>query len=328
MALGTSPQPDRFFDGGTDDEPPERGLRPRIVLERVPGAAPGTGSTDGAASGSTDRFRMLRRIGYDDHRLGPILVPDDLDRATTDLASVPSLFTWLVPKSGRHLPAALVHDGLVGGGGGAGTGEPQYRADAGTIDRAEADRVFRDAMRDGGTGLIRRWLVWSAVTLATVHVGVREWSALRRWRYRIPVYATLLVVAVLGVLATLDLLDLAPSVVGVPWMEDRAAGGVPGGFWPGGFWPSGFWGEVAGGAAGALVVPLLLALTWGRFAVAGAVIGVAMAFLLHVTVVVAALTLGYQALEWATARWPRAVLTAATVLVGAGALVLVVELAW
>ena len=34
---------------------------------------------------------------------------------TTDLASVPMLFTWLVPKSGAHLPAALLHDGLVGG---------------------------------------------------------------------------------------------------------------------------------------------------------------------------------------------------------------------
>ena len=32
----------------------------------------------------------------------------------TDLTSVPWLFTWLVPKTGAHLPAALLHDGLVG----------------------------------------------------------------------------------------------------------------------------------------------------------------------------------------------------------------------
>ncbi len=61
---------------------------------------------------------------------------------------MPSWFTWLIPKSGLHLPAALIHDGLV-----VAPGEPQtYVADH-EIPRATADQIFRDGMRDLGTSL-------------------------------------------------------------------------------------------------------------------------------------------------------------------------------
>ena len=71
-----------------------------------------------------------------------------------------------MPKTGAHLPAALVHDALVAGGG-----EPSYDSTEGhVIDRVQADRVFRDAMADTGTGVVRRWIVWSAVTAATIFV--------------------------------------------------------------------------------------------------------------------------------------------------------------
>ncbi|KAB2809450.1 hypothetical protein F9L07_20710 [Pimelobacter simplex] len=76
-------------------------------------------------------------------------------------------------------------------------------------------------------------------------------------------------------------------------------------------------GRAVGGLAGAVVVPLLLGLTWGRFAIAGAVTGIALAVLLHVTVVLALITLAYQAAEWVARRRPVAAVAIAAVVVGA-----------
>jgi hypothetical protein len=84
--------------------------------------------------------------------------------------------------------------------------------------------------------------------------------------------------------------------------------------------------ELAGGLAGAVVIPLLLALLWGRFRIAGAVVGVTLAVLLHVTVALVALTGFYRLLEWLTARAPTLVLVLVAV-VTAAALVVFVSLA-
>ena len=288
------PEPGRFHDGGTAEEPPQPGSPPRIVLERVEA---------GDVHRRTERFRMLRRLAYRDREYGELLVPVDLHSFDTDLTSVPALFTWLVPRTGRHLPPALLHDGLVHG-----PDEPaSYRSVEGhVLDRVAADRVFRTAMRDTDTGPVRSWLVWSAVTLGTIWHGSGAWSRATHWRYRLAAAATLLVVAVLGVLATLDLLDVVDAV---PWMgADRP-----------------FALELLGGLAGAVVVPLLLGLTWGRFAVAGVVTGIALAVLLHVTVLLAAISLLYLAAEWAGRRRPVAVAVTAGV-VAAASLVLTVLL--
>jgi hypothetical protein len=205
---------------------------------------------------------------------------------------VPVLFTWLVPKTGLHLPATLLHDGLIHP-----PEEITYVSTEGHIVlRAEADRVLRDAMADAGTALIRRWLVWSAVATATMISGAGTgWSKGLRWYYRAIAVVTVLVIAVLGVCATLDLFDVggAPEL---PWMGDRG-------------WSV----ELVGGLAGAFVVPVLLSLLWGRFRIAGAAIGVTLAVLLHVTVALLGLTLLYRALEWLVARAP----TLALLLVGA-----------
>src|SRR5699024_9868845 len=99
----------------------------------------------------------------------------------------------------------------------------------------------------------------------------------RRLYWRAAVVGLIAAVVVLGTLATGDLLGLGP---GVPWMAGPLAT------------------RVLGGAAGALLIPSLLALAWGRFAGAGIITGVALAFLLHVTVVIAAL----YALYWVAER--------------------------
>lgn len=267
----------RFHDGGLparagrpaqDPNPRED---PRIVLERH--------SVEGA-----EQFAMLRRIAYRDRRLGTLLVPADPDTFRTDLTSVPAIFTWLVPKTGAHLPAALLHDGLVHGESEAAT---YVSIEGHVVDRVEADRIFRDAMGDTGTGIVRRWLVWSAVATATLLVpGAADWSRWRRWRHRAAVGVTFLVIGVLGFWATLDLFDIA-GVPSLPWMGERS-------------WSA----ELIGGLAGAVVIPLLLCLLWGRFVVAGAVMGIGLAVLLHVTVGVLAVTGLYWAVERLASRRP------------------------
>lgn len=270
-------QPRRFYDGGQlpyGDDPgaaPDPDADPRIVLERH--------TDDGL-----ERFSLERRLAYLDRHLGEILVPADAG-FRTDLTSVPALFTWLVPKTGAHLPAALLHDALVGG-----RDETSYVATEGhVIDRVEADRVFRDAMADTGTGVVRRWIVWTAVTVATIFVG-REvpWTRRERLARRVAAVTTIGVVLVVGALATADLLDLrgAPAL---PWMGDRPL--VV---------------ELLGGLAGAVVIPLALSLLWGRFRIAGAIAGVMLAVLVHVTVALATISVAYLALERLARRSPAA----------------------
>ena len=85
---------------------------------------------------------------------------------------------------------------------------------------AEIDIPYgRDAMADAGTKLVRRWLIWSAVTMATM--CDREVSAGWKWRWRPPVFLTLGAVAVLGFWAFVDLIDVAIGIPNLCWMGDR-----------------------------------------------------------------------------------------------------------
>jgi hypothetical protein len=285
----------RFYDGGLDADadhagvPPDPEADPRIVLARV---------TDTGR----EQFAMERWIGYRDRHLGELLVPRVTATFRTDLTSVPALFTWLVPKTGLHLPATLLHDGLIHP-----PDDVTYVSTEGhVVLRAEADRVLRDAMADAGTALIRRWLVWSAVATATMLSGAGTgWSRATRRYYRAIAALTVLVITVLGIGATLDLFDVggAPEL---PWMGDRS-----------------WYVELAGGLAGAFVVPLVLSLLWGPFRIAGAVVGVTLAVLLHVTVALLGLTVLSRGLEWLTAKAPTLVLVLLAVLTATAVVVFV-----
>lgn len=270
----------RFFDGGLPPlEPPDRSRPPEVLLTRY--ADPGA-----LALGDEETWALGRRIGFEDEHLGVLLVPADLDAFRTDLASVPSLFQWLVPRTGAHLPAALVHDALVL------PGPPAYVSlERREVDRVAADRVFRDAMADTGTGVVRRWLAWSAVTLATVWApgGLRSLPPLRRRLLRAAVAATLLLVVWTGWSASWDLLDRsAPLAVPLPWMGEAPT-------------PV----ELLRGAAAAVALPAVLSLAWGRFRVAGLVLGIGLALLLHVTAVLLVLTVAYRAVEAVATPRPR-----------------------
>lgn len=215
------------------------------------------------------RFALLRRIAYaSDHHAQPFVVPADLATFRTDLTSVPRVFTWLVPRTGAYLPAAVLHDGLVSG---------QYEGPA--VDRFAADRIFRAAAVALDNRSVRAWLMWAAATTGSM------WACGRAAR-RLALVLLLGAVTALGLAATLDLADVWDVL---PWM-----GVAP------------LWRELLGGAVAAVVVPTLLALTWGREAPAGIVVGVALALLLHVTIAVAALYLLYLGLERVVSGPPRA----------------------
>jgi Protein of unknown function (DUF1353) len=292
-----TPQARRFYDGGVDasdghaEVPPDPGSDPRIVLLRV---------TDSGR----EQFAMERRIAYADRHLGELLVPRATKTFRSDLTSVPALFTWLVPKTGQHLPATLLHDGLIHP-----PDDVTYVSTEGhVVLRAEADRVLRDAMADAGTALIRRWLVWSAVATATMLSGAGTgWSEGRTWRYRATAALTVVVIVALGVCATLDLFDVhVTGIPQLPWMRDRP-----------------WYAELAGGLAGAVVVPLALAPLWGPFRIAGAVVGVTLAVLLHVTLALLGLTALSRILETITAKAPTLVLVLVGLVTAAALMVFV-----
>jgi hypothetical protein len=77
---------------------------------------------------------------------------------STDLASVPFWLWWFVASYGLHTRAALLHDQLV---------------DVMEIDRVEADRVFRLALEESKVRWMRRWLMWTAVSIATMALRTR-----------------------------------------------------------------------------------------------------------------------------------------------------------
>jgi hypothetical protein len=185
-----------------------------------------------------------------------------VDDFVTDLASTPDYFTWLIPGIGVHLPAILLHDGLVY------DGKPSFIGPE--INRHQADRIFRDAMKALGTGPIRRWMIWAAAALATA------WEERVAWKALLGVTAVLMFA--LGGLATLDFFDV---VAFYPWMGDRT------------FLQELLWGGVA-----ALVTPFIVSIPWlPKRYTAMLIASLAFAFLIHVTLVIAALLLLYKVLE-------------------------------
>ena len=97
-------------------------------------------------------------------------------------------------------------------------------------------------------------------------------------------YLSLLVIAVLGWFATIDLFDQGEWL---PWMGNRK-----------------WYVELVTGGLGAIAIPLVFALLWpSGLRKAGAIVGVALAALLHVTIAVAAVTFAYQFAEYRLGVW-------------------------
>jgi hypothetical protein len=115
----------------------------------------------------------------------------------TDLASVPRSLTWLIPRYGMYTKAAVLHDYLcqnIGrdtvevfptpavarGSGAAPTDTQEIRIK----DRSDADEIFRLVMTELGVPWARRWLMWGAVSWATLWTSVwpgRSSRPILRW---------------------------------------------------------------------------------------------------------------------------------------------------
>ena len=262
--MSITPQPQRFYDPSIGPGSPIT-----VKLRRASGAGP-------------ELWFLEDRIAYRDRQfeaanLPDIVVPRDPTTFKSDLTSVPQLFTWLISRTGIHLPAALLHDALTppfSARDADGNVLPDWIGPP-DITQLQADRVFRDAMADLGTPLIRRWMIWSAVSLLTAR-AVDNGRALLG-------YFTLAGVAIVGWLATLDLFDQGSWV---PWMK--------------GSWLR----ELLQGGVMAVVIPLALAAVWPKgVRAAGAIAGVSIAVLLHVTIAVGIITAAYQLAEFRHRVW-------------------------
>lgn len=86
---------------------------------------------------------------------------------STDFASVPKLFQWLLPKTGLYTKAAVLHDYLCRLAERRiwEDGSPRDPGDAGPrkLNRADADGIFRRVMAELGVSFLQRWLMWGGV---------------------------------------------------------------------------------------------------------------------------------------------------------------------
>jgi hypothetical protein len=138
-------------------------------------------------------------------------------------------------------------------------------------------------MRSLDTGWIRRWLVWTAVSIATEAKSIpRTFGSAPRqavWiGFRLLMLAGL--IPLLGILATIDLFDQALLL---PWMGDRATSY-----------------ELATGAFFAVLIPVLIAGSLyfrSHLRPAALILGIAIAAFLHATLISMLLLLTYNALE-------------------------------
>jgi hypothetical protein len=140
---------------------------------------------------------------------------------TTDLASVPRSLTWLFPRYGKYTKAAILHDFLC----------QNFQKPARTAavaqsllplrDRSDADEVFLVLMGELKVPWLRRSLMWTAVSWATLLTSLvpgRRSKPVLRWVGRGAVLCSLVALAVLFALrpgrsSLAEVLLLLPAAV-------------------------------------------------------------------------------------------------------------------
>lgn len=242
----------------------ESGGEAVYVLKRVPGPR------------KAGRYTVERRFEYRDSRHPPwkFVVPSRMVPFETDMASVPIFATWLVPKDGTHTPAALLHDALVGDENEPPSYEGPY------VTREEADLIFREAMQHLEVPFVRRWMMWAAVSLATL---MSSGPGRNHVYFRILIPLLLPALMLTGLVSVLDVVDIhrvwfVPTAL--PWMGDRPAGA-----------------ELGAGALAAVVAAALTTILFGRRWRAGlvtALVLIPFAFQLAVAAASYALYLGVE----------------------------------
>jgi hypothetical protein len=100
----------------------------------------------------------------------------------TDFASVPRIFFWLVPSYGVYTKAAILHD---------------YLLRENIVPSADADGIFRRAMRELKVPFFRRWMMWSAVRIHSGLDGISLSDYLRFLAVFIPALALMAIPGVI-----------------------------------------------------------------------------------------------------------------------------------
>lgn len=150
------------------------------------------------------RWRLLADLRYHG-KVDHFVVPAG---TTTDFASVPRMFTWLVPTSGKYTKAAVLHD---------------YLCETGLVPRNDADGVFRRVLRESDVPTVRRYVIWGAVRLAATFRGAKVGDVIGIVLLALAVVplAAPIAIAVLGVLVVLSLVEI------VVWLVMRTCGAAP-----------------------------------------------------------------------------------------------------
>ena len=190
--------------------------------------------------------RELTWTGTFRGKVGRLLVPATVGAPfETDLASVPRFLTWLFPRYGKYTKAAVLHDYLCQSagketiavyptrdeGGDAATAGPELLR---LRDRSDADEIFRLVMTELGVPWARRWLMWSAVSWATLLTSIvpgRRSKPLLRWAGRAILLAAVIAGALLAIAGGLDSIAAAAGAAIAFAGTVLAAGYVAQGRW-------------------------------------------------------------------------------------------------
>ena len=126
-----------------------------------------------------DRFELLEPFDYT-RADGTVILVDEKWLRGTDLASIPTFLGWFARRHGRHTPAALLHDQLI-----RNDKDPEALPlpPQAQLTPVEADLEFRKALRASDVALVKSWVLWTGVALATraLRLGRARTAAMVAW---------------------------------------------------------------------------------------------------------------------------------------------------
>ena len=93
--------------------------------------------------------QLQGKLEYQDYKCGTITVPDGFK---FDLASYPRLARPFFDRLGKSMRSACVHDYL-------------YEQKPKGIKKSDADRIFREALKQDSASGLQRWSSWLGVAI-------------------------------------------------------------------------------------------------------------------------------------------------------------------
>lgn len=103
------------------------------------------------------QYQLVHKFVYQHKNGGLVVVPSGFE---TDFASIPQGFRWLVTGHDNTRKPAVVHDFLC-------------RAAQNSKERKQADKIFKEAMKEAGVPWWKRQLCYSAVRVFSI-LGIHE----------------------------------------------------------------------------------------------------------------------------------------------------------